>query len=496
MKKNVICILCDQLRTDFLSCYNPNSPVHTPNIDALTTDGILFKHAITASPVCAPGRACMMTGRYVSDHNVWTNDVPFRDNMDYLPSRMAENGYMCGAFGKLHHFPKKDTKGFHESWQMEENRLKEDDDYFQYLKALHPDIEDIFNIDENHQFKFSPEEYYESQIASRAIQFIDQHKDSNPFFTWISFQGPHTPMDPPEFEYEVQTVAEPIAPDYNPVCEVPLYRKSRHNLLNQKEIASYRLDYAKMVEFIDSKIGEIISYLKENNLYENTVILFSTDHGDLCGDYNMRQKGPFLYQAQLEVPMIIANHPNLPKGTRSSMLTSNLDIGSTFLSVAGDEKPLAYSRAIDKMYHNPSLQHETVYSEFCDSMKLISDQEFRFAYYPFTGECELVKISDEMTDLSNEPKYQSLVAKYLKDIIDYMVIAKGVGIEAQDLTPKVQQGLQKKLPTYMDQIPLVFPIASMKEIDALQAVGLDTTYNEFCKNREIYRSYNMYWNNK
>lgn len=123
MKNNVMVILCDQLRADFLSCYNGNSPVKTENIDLLVEDGVLFEHAVTASPVCAPGRACMMTGRYVSDHKVWTNDVPFRENIDYLPYRMKENGYACAAFGKLHHYPARDVKGFDEYWQMEENRL-------------------------------------------------------------------------------------------------------------------------------------------------------------------------------------------------------------------------------------------------------------------------------------------------------------------------------------------------------------------------------------
>ena len=491
-----MCILCDQLRADFLSCYNPNSPVQTPNIDSLTKDGILFEHAITASPVCAPGRASIMTGRYVSDHQVWTNDVPFRDGIDYLPARMRENGYICGSFGKLHHFPARDTKGFHEAWQMEENRLKNDDDYFQYLKNLHPEITDLFQINDNSNFKFSKEEYYESQIASRAIKFIDKNKGKSPFFTWVSFQGPHTPMDPPELDYNVSSVPSPILPDYDPFCEVPLYRKSRGNLLNSKEVERYRLDYARMIEFIDGKIGEIIAYLKKEELYENTVILFSTDHGELCGDYSMYQKGPFLYQAQLEVPLIIANHPDLPKAHTTTMLTSNLDIGSTFLSVAGDKKPLGYSRDIAEMYCNPEVQRNTIYSEFCDSMKLISDKEYRFAYYPFTGECELVRISDETVNLSTNPEYQTLVSKYLKDIIDYMVIAKGVGIEAQDLTPKVQQGLQDKLPEYKNIVPLAFPIANITQINALKRDGLNSSYNEFCKDREIYRCYGMYWKEK
>jgi arylsulfatase A-like enzyme len=124
-KKNIVVILCDQLRKDFLSCYGFKG-LHTPNIDRLANDGVLFENAFTASPVCAPGRACMMTGRYVSDHQVFTNDVPFRDGLEYLAERFNKLGYQTGAFGKLHHFPAKDTKGFHTAfrWKKIDSKIK------------------------------------------------------------------------------------------------------------------------------------------------------------------------------------------------------------------------------------------------------------------------------------------------------------------------------------------------------------------------------------
>lgn len=491
MKKNVMVILCDQLRADFLSCYNPDSPVQTKNIDALSRDGMLFSHAITASPVCAPGRACMMTGRYVSDHGVWTNDVPFRDGMDYLPARMKQNGYRCGTFGKLHHFPKRDHKGFDVAWQMEENRLGEADDYLQYLKAHHDDADQVFMTDQNSQFKYPPEEYYESQIACRTMDFIAQ--SDAPFFTWVSFQGPHTPMDPPRVDYAVDQVPAPLHPDFDPPCEVARYRKSRTDFHTTEDTARYRLDYAKMLEFIDGKIGDLVAFLKKSGRYDDTVILFSTDHGDLCGDYNMREKGPYLYQSQLAVPLIVANHQGLSCGEHSNLLTSNLDIASTILSVAGDDKPLGFSRDIAKMVADPSYRRQTLYAEFCDSVKLICDHAYRFAYYPFSGQYELVKIEEETHDLSTDPAYLPRITGYLKEIIDYMILAKGVQIEAQDLTPKVQQGLALKLPNYKDEIPLVFPIASEQQRDCLTRDGLDADFNEFCKSRPILRWYSRYW---
>lgn len=491
MKKNVVVVLCDQLRADFLSCYQEASPAHTPHIDALAQDGLLCRHAVTASPVCAPGRACMMTGRYVSDHGVWTNDVPFREGLEYFPRRMQENGYRCGAFGKLHHFPAKDSKGFDVVFQMEENRLGWEDDYLKWLAERHPQNPVLFPMDGNGRFPYSPEEYYEYRIAEEAIHFMRGCKEA-PFLAWVSFQGPHTPIDPPYVEYTAED-SEPKSPDFSPPCEVPAYRKSRGNAFSWKEQCDYRKGYAQLVEFIDGQVGRLISFLKETGQYENTLILFSSDHGDLCGDYSMRQKGPFPYAAQLEIPLIVTNHPCLPKGEETDLLTGNLDLAATALSFAGDPRPLAYSRDLAAMYRDPSIRRSVIYSEFCDSMKVVSTQKYRLAYYPFTGQCEMFEIGRETVNLAEQPEFQSVKAEMLMHLIDFQVLAHGVRIEAQDLTPRVQAGLGEKWPGYQGEIPLAFPIAQEQERERLRRDGLDADYNEFCREHPILRSYGTYW---
>jgi arylsulfatase len=176
--RNVLVVLCDQLRADFLSAYGCGA-IPTPNIDRLAGAGIVFENAITQSTVCAPARATMMTGRYVSNHGVWTNDVPFRDGLEYLPKRMNEAGYATGAFGKLHHYPPHDAKGFRETDLMEEGRLGESEPYLQWLRSRRPDVKGIWNYDD-YIFAFDEEEYHEHWIASRAIEFIERRADDGP----------------------------------------------------------------------------------------------------------------------------------------------------------------------------------------------------------------------------------------------------------------------------------------------------------------------------
>ena len=191
--------------------------------------------------------------------------------------------------------------------------------------------------------------------------------------------------------------------------------------------------------------------------------------------------------------MIIAHHPDLPCGVSSDLLTGNLDIASTILGYIGDQKPLGYSRDITKIYQKKEAPREVIYSEFCDSVKIVANHEYRFAYYPFSGEYELIRIDDETHSLQDQPEYHQTVITMLKHVIDFMVISKGVRIEAQDLTPLVQMGLLEKLPNYQNEIPLAFPIQNRQQIYNLESAGLDITYNEFCKEKQIYRSYGVYW---
>ncbi len=497
-KKNIVVILCDQLRKDFLSCYGFNG-LKTPNIDSLAKDGILFNNGITASPVCAPGRACMMSGRYVSDHGVFTNDVPFRENLEYLASRMNENNYRTGAFGKLHHFPGKDTKGFEIAFQMEENRLKKEDDYYKWLAKIHPEITDIFNQKEDGSYAFEKESYYEEYIAQNAMNFISEmHKRGENMFAWISFQGPHTPIDPLDsiINEDESKIPDPFAVDFDPPCEVPLYRKVRNNVLNREATTKFRAGYARLIEEIDLKIGEIINLIKSNGDYDDTLFIFSSDHGDLLGDYSMWQKGPLPYKAQLEIPLILTCSDLESKGIQSDILTGNLDIASTVLDAAGDDRALGYSRSIIKMLKDKELERKYVYSEFCDSIKMIVDKDYVFSYYPFSGEQELFRRDNELINLSNNSDYSSIINEKMKLIVDNMIVAKGIGIEAQDLTPKTQDGIRDILPSYKDSIPIVFPIATEEQIKLLESAGLDSSYNEFCKSRKIYRAYSTYWDEK
>lgn len=498
MKRHIMVILCDQLRKDFLPIYGGKA-IDTPNIDALATEGVVFDRAITASTVCAPARASMMTGRYVSDHGVWTNDVPFREGLEYIAERMNDEGYITGAFGKLHHTPGLDLKGFQQAKLMEENRLKDDDDYYKWLKKRHPEVDGIFHVDgKKRQFLFEKEDYYEHFIADETIRFLKDAGDK-PSFSWVSFQGPHTPYDPPKHlrgQVRKALLPQPIHRPKGDLSQTAQYRSAVRNISGDSdEIMATREAYGEMIIEIDHQIGRIIDHLKEIGQYEQTTIIFSADHGDMLGDMNIGEKGPFVYESQLGIPMVISNHPDLDKGSRSQLLTGNIDIPGTVLDLAGASRGIGYSKSILGLIEG-SISREVNYSEFCDSIRTVENHQYRYCYYPFEGYSELYdreKDPQEVDNLAGQPAYTSVEGDLLKAIIDYGIVAKGPRIEAQDLVPNKQAGLEAIAPDYLVDFPLVFPLASMEKYRKIKEAGLDPDYNAFCKEREILAWYGKYW---
>ncbi|MBN8215969.1 MAG: sulfatase-like hydrolase/transferase [Spirochaetes bacterium] len=497
MKRNILVILCDQLRKDFLSCYGCKA-IPTPALDSLAACGVVFDNALTVSPVCAPARASMMTGRYVSDHGVWTNDLPFREGLEYLPERMNALGYATGCFGKLHHYPANDAKGFQHVRLTEENRLGEEDGYLRWLRARRPGVTNVFN-GKGYEYSLPAEEHYEHWVVDEALTFMKAGRGSAPFFAWVSFQGPHDPVHPPKaFKGSVDgaLLPQPISacPDEG---EVIRYRRACAGVTKDRAaLMEKRVAYGDFIHYIDTQIGRILDGLKEEGLWESTTVLFSADHGDLLGDHGLMQKGPYPYRGQLDVPLILANQPGVEAG-RSAALTGNLDLPATVLDCAGDAHPLGVSRSLIPMARGEEVSLRRVnYSEFCDSIKTVEDGRWRFSYFPFTGKRMLFDKradTDELVNLSGRGELAGLEAGFLAAVLDHLIVAKGVRVEAHDLVPAQQEGLSRLAPGWREGFEVAFPLSAL-ERERLRGEGLDTEYLDFCRAKPVLRCYaKPYW---
>jgi arylsulfatase A-like enzyme len=502
-QRNVVVFLCDQLRPDFLQLYGCDA-IPTPNLDRLAEDGVVFDHAITQSTVCGPARACIMTGRYVSDHGVWTNDVAFRDGLEYLPPQMSKEGYATGAFGKLHHYPPHDTKGFDEAVQFEEGRMQKQEPYLHWLNGRHSEATDIWNHDK-YEFAYDEEEYYEAWIASHAIDFIEEQtrETEHPFFAWISFQGPHGPLDPPSSvkgAVDTTRLPEPIEKPENEetIPEVQRYREALgYEYDSLEETMERRTAYAELIAAIDEQIGRILDNLEDLGVADNTTFLFSSDHGDLLGDFSLDAKGPYPYHGQLAIPLVIANHPEIDTGTRSDSLVGNIDIPGTCLDIAGAEETIGVSRTLlEQAQEDPAAEREVNFSEFCDSIKTVETQRYRYSYYPFSGSATLYDRKhdpDERENRSGDPEYAELERELLMHLIDFGIVSKGIRVEAHDFVPGQQEGVAKKYPGFAQDFKVAFPLSSTDR-QKLEKKDLQTDYNEFCRDIDVVSHYTApYW---
>lgn len=522
-KRNVVMILCDQLRPDFLNAYGADF-IPTPNIDALAANGVTFDNAITASTVCAPARASIMTGEHVSGHGGWTNDIPCREGIKYLPEYLNDAGYMTAATGIFDHAPRGNRIGFQYLTAFGDTmpeELSDSQPYMEYLKSKHPEATRIWTKNEDSlQFKYPEEDYGDRWSTDRATDFIERYvstgkapngaspkEEGAPFFLYCGLNSPHGPHFPPKEvsgSVDINKIPKLINSTRQDISDVEKNRRGflypYEEVVNPESAETDRmidrLAYCEMIVEVDNLVGRIVKSLKDNGVYENTTIIFSSDHGSVQNDYNAMTKGPYPYKAQLFVPMIISNDPRLEKGTHCDALCGNLDIGATVLDIAGDNRRFGVSRSMIGLAGSTVPEREVNMSEFCDSSKTIVDKRYTYIYYPFEGKSFLYdRIEDptEMTNLVGKPEYAETESKFLKHIIDFLIISKGVRIEAHDLVPSVQEGLVKKDPRFLDNFDICYPLGSMREIERLKALGLPWDYNEFCKEREIKAHYGVYF---
>jgi len=519
-RRNVVLIMCDQLRPDFLGAYGADF-IPTPNIDALAANGVVFDNAITASTVCAPARMSFLTGRHVSGHDAWTNNVRVRDGVEFLPERMNAAGYMTAAVGNFDHFPYADSFGY--KYKCIECAGNDGCDYTEHMRKKHPDETKIFPS-VNGYAKYGEEDFHDNWSCERALEFIDSYTSTGkapngvapdingaPFFMYCGFLLPHGPEIPPVSvkgtvdRSKLPPIIVNELPDED-VAEVERYRRAYLNppealtdphSLDEKRLDA-RLKYAESIVYIDRLVGRIVRKLKESGVFENTTIIFTADHGSVDNDYNVMTKGPWPYTAQLFIPMIIANNPRLKAGTHSDVLCGNLDIGATALDIASDDKGFGLSRSMLGLADGTMPQRDVNMSEFCDSVKTIVDKRYTFTYYPFTGKTALfdrVNDPDFRVNLGGKPEYAELERKFLMDITDFMILSKGIRMEAHDVTPTTRAGIEKKHPKFLDSFDIAYPFDSMTAIERIEKAGLDPTANEFCKGREIKAHYGVYFLN-
>lgn len=349
-KPNVIIIFCDQLRSTALGCYG-NRFVKTPNIDRLAQNGFLFENGISNSPVCVPARSNLLSGQYSrtctgSRTNEMSADNGIfgrKDRMKFKDPTIAEEfkklGYKTAQIGKWHIDTRPSLMGFDES--------------------LMPD--QIFTkggFSKNEGKTYPVPGFTTDHEINRAKEYLAANKDSEkPFFLYYNIISPHMPLLDVPYKYSrmYDPKAVPLRDNVWKDGALPSDEKWFHiymwqTFYNNKEqpvtakatpdftLRDLTALYYGAVTWVDDTVGEILKSLKENGLEENTLIVFSSDHGDMLGSHQRWNKD-CLYEEAIHIPMIYSWPGNIRPGSNSQQVASLIDVMPTLLELCGATVP-------------------------------------------------------------------------------------------------------------------------------------------------------------
>ncbi|MFO1043319.1 MAG: sulfatase [Planctomycetaceae bacterium] len=330
---NILLILPDQMRASAMGC-DGNTQARTPHIDQLAAEGIRFKRTYANVPVCCPARAILMTGTYPHVNGMIANDLRLREELVTLPELLQRAGYRTGFVGKWHLDGGRRDPGFvppgprrqgFEFWAAYECHHRH------FRPSYFRDSPDVIVVD-----KFEPE-----ASCDFAIEFLKSQPSEQAFFLAVQLGPPHDPYGAPP-KYMQQFPPERIQPPANwqPGSEKPRAETRPRGVtatLNPpvppgglEEIAAY---YAAITA-IDDQVGRLMRTLNDLQLDENTIVLFTSDHGDMLGSHGLRRKRK-PHDESSRVPGIIRWPGKIPAGLTVDTLLSHVDMPSTLLGLAG-----------------------------------------------------------------------------------------------------------------------------------------------------------------
>ncbi len=344
-KPNILMIMADQLAAQALSVYG-NGICKTPNLERLATQGVTFTNNYSNNPLCVPSRASMLTGKLTPEIKVYDNANEIASSLPTMAHYMRALGYQTFLSGKMHFIGPDQLHGF-------EERLTTDvyPADFQWIAdwsagpAFVPSGTALNGVVEAGPCIRTMQEDYDDDVefqARRKIFDLARQEDGKPFFGVISFTSPHTPFNVAQRFwdlYDHEQIGLPEVPAI-PFAELDYFSKAlffahgrhRHSV-TEEHLRKARHAYFAMISYLDEKIGNILDQLDETGLRENTVVMFTSDHGEMLGERGMWFKQCF-WEWSARVPLVISV-PGGRQNERVAVNTSLVDLLPTQIGLAG-----------------------------------------------------------------------------------------------------------------------------------------------------------------
>ncbi|MBI9017824.1 MAG: sulfatase [Phycisphaerae bacterium] len=430
-KPNIIVLLADQLGLNHCG-YANNDKAITPNIDKLASQSMNFSNAVANTPVCSAFRASFMTGKYTTSHGMVINELRLNPNQKCLGHCLSDAGYQTSYIGKWHmyanelgnHFDPKNSfvpRGQH--------RLGFDG-YWAAFNFHHIYYNAYYHTESPEKIFYSPDVYEPDAQTDLAINWLKQNS-AKPFSMVLSYGTPHDPWSddnvPKEYREKFKDSSLPNPPNYKDQNDKP-YADGWASLSPQqrKELQNWRRNYYAMTTNLDKNIGRILKHLDTNGLAENTIVIFSSDHGEMFGAQGRRAKNIF-YNEACQIPFLV-RWPNKIKPGTSNANISTVDMMPTILGLANINAPdsaegmnLAHlATGNDGPEPECAFMQGTGATANWDTgheWRAIRNQKFTYAKYLVDGK-ELLfdNVNDpyQINNLAQNPTYKQVLNKFQK----------------------------------------------------------------------------------
>ena len=484
VRPNILWVCTDQQRFDTIGALG-NPHVSTPNIDRLVRSGVAFERAYCQSPICTPSRVSFLTGMYASAVHVNTNGVEAMPvgHPPLVTKLLANAGYDCGLIGKLH---------LSSAWGRIEVRTDDGYRYWEYSHAPRDDwpighgyadwvrskgeilgelIKDPNGV---------PAELHQSTwCAEKTMKFIAQER-SGPWAASVNMYYPHPYFNPPKSyrdQFDPSSMPPPLFRESDlhqqrvlanvdfqslgrspealdieaPVLEKPLGVDEwpEGSIAIKRDAQTLKAAYYAMIKLVDDQVGRIIDFLEDTGQRENTLVVFTSDHGEMLGDHGLIQKGCRFYEGLVRVPLIFSWPGRIREDVRSSALVELTDKAPTFLDVAGLGIPeRMHGRSLMPILTgaaDPNYHRESVRCEYYDAIgadpnfhqapdhshaTMFRDERYKFVLYHGHGLGELYDLQedpDEFENLWDDFDVQALKLDLMQRSFDASILSMDKG---------------------------------------------------------------------
>ncbi len=441
-RPNILWYCTDQQRYDTIGALG-NPHVQTPTLDQLVRTGTAFTHAYCQSPICTPSRASFLTGMYPGRiHNCRNGNESWPCHPPLISKLIADAGYDCGMVGKFHvqssgrRIEPRLDDGFR-FWKF--SHAPRDDwptghDYAEWVRARGGDLDAL-----RHSKDRVPPELHQTTWANEmACEFLSQPR-SGPWFLMINVYDPHPPFIPPRAyaeRFDPESIPGPLFRESDLAQQAKLRKVDFQDDVKRPEERDARrliaLYYA-MIAQIDDRLAELLRFLDESGQRENTLIVFTSDHGEMLGDHGLLYKGCRFYEGLVRVPLIFQWPGHVCADLQSHALVELIDLSATLLEVTGAEMPEAIQgRSLWPILTGKAPAHEHrefVRSEYFDALDasftngvgsfatMYRDRRYKLCVYhdAETGELyDLEADPHEFHDLWDDPASERLRARLVE----------------------------------------------------------------------------------